>query len=121
MRLLLDMNLSPEWIAVLRADGWDAIHWSTVGAPTAPDLAIMAWASEHGWTVLTNDLDFSTILATTRAAGPSVVQVRGQDLAPAVLAPTLLAVLRTHREALDAGAILTLDLQRARVRALPLG
>ena len=56
----------------------------------------MAWAKGNGFTVITNDLDFSAILASTRGEGPSVVQIRAQDLSPAALGPTLLAVLRTH-------------------------
>ena len=37
MKLLLDMNLSPKWCDVLRGHGWETVHWSTVGAPTAAD------------------------------------------------------------------------------------
>jgi predicted nuclease of predicted toxin-antitoxin system len=44
MKLLLDMNLSPAWLAVLAAHGHDAVHWSEVGAADAPDTHIMAWA-----------------------------------------------------------------------------
>jgi predicted nuclease of predicted toxin-antitoxin system len=120
MRLLLDMNLSPAWVPLLRSAGWETAHWSEVGAATAADVDIMAWAKAKGFTVITNDLDFSAILAATRAEGPSVVQIRAQDLSPAALGPTLLAVLRTHAHVLQAGAILTLDLRTARVRTLPL-
>jgi predicted nuclease of predicted toxin-antitoxin system len=49
-----------------------------------------------------------------------VVQIRAQDLSPAALGPTLLAVLRTHAGVLEAGAVVTLDLRPARVRTLPL-
>lgn len=114
------MNLSPAWVATLGNAGWKAAHWSEVGAATATDVEIMAWARAHEFVVVTNDLDFSAILASTRAEGPSVVQVRGQDLSPAALGPTLLEVLKLHLETLEAGAILTLDLRTARVRALPL-
>ena len=40
-RVLVDMNLSPEWIPVLRSYGWDAVHWSAVGDPRARDAEIM--------------------------------------------------------------------------------
>ena len=66
------MNLSPRWIERLARHGFEAVHWSTIGAATAPDVEILAWASEHQCVVLTNDLDFSAILA----AAPSVVQIR---------------------------------------------
>jgi len=120
MKLLVDMNLSPAWVPVLQAAGWGAIHWSTIGAATATDAYIMTWARSNDCAVLTNDLDFSAILATTRSAGPSVVQIRGQDLSPTALRSTLLGSLAAHAEALRAGAILTVDLRTARVRTLPL-
>ncbi|WP_058553943.1 DUF5615 family PIN-like protein [Thiohalocapsa sp. ML1] len=74
MNLLLDMNLSPAWKPLLEAHGWHTQHWSEVGAVNAADAEIMAWAKAHGCYVITNDLDFSAILAATWASGPSVVQ-----------------------------------------------
>jgi predicted nuclease of predicted toxin-antitoxin system len=44
VKLVIDMNLSPEWVAVLQRHGWDAVHWSSVGNPRATDPEIMAWA-----------------------------------------------------------------------------
>jgi predicted nuclease of predicted toxin-antitoxin system len=79
MRLLLDMNLSPAWVDFLEAEGWETVHWHAVGEPNAPDGEIMVWARDHGYYVVTNGLDFSAILAATRAEGPSVVQIRAQD------------------------------------------
>jgi predicted nuclease of predicted toxin-antitoxin system len=58
VRVLVDMNLSVEWIAFLEQAGWSAVHWSTVGDPRAEDATLMQWASTHEYTVLTHDLDF---------------------------------------------------------------
>ena len=80
MKLLVDMNLSPGWIDRLARHGFEAIHWSTIGAATAPDVEILTWANEHHFVVITNDLDFSAILTAGAVAGPSVVQLRTQDL-----------------------------------------
>lgn len=33
MKLLLDMNLSPLWVEALEEQGYEAVHWSRVGAP----------------------------------------------------------------------------------------
>jgi len=35
----------------------------------------MSYAQDHGYVVFTHDLDFGTLLALTRARGPSVVLV----------------------------------------------
>ncbi|MGH2611186.1 MAG: DUF5615 family PIN-like protein, partial [Tepidiformaceae bacterium] len=76
MKLLIDMNLSPQWAEFLEKHGFDTIHWSAVGNPRAPDTTIVEWAREHSRVILTHDLDFSRLLALTRASGPSVLQVR---------------------------------------------
>jgi len=65
MKLLVDMNLSPRWVKMLGDTGIEAVHWSTVGAANAPEAEIMAYAGANGYVVLTHDLDFSAILATT--------------------------------------------------------
>jgi predicted nuclease of predicted toxin-antitoxin system len=80
VKLLVDMNLSPSWVDRLARHGFEAVHWSTIGAATAPDVEIMMWANEHDFVLNTNDLDFSAILAGGAANGPSVVQIRTQDL-----------------------------------------
>jgi len=67
MKILLDMNLSPEWVEIFARHGWEALHWSKAGDPGATDNTIMEWARVNGYIVFTHDLDFGTILATTRA------------------------------------------------------
>jgi predicted nuclease of predicted toxin-antitoxin system len=120
MKLLVDMNLSPDWCPVLRSQGHEAAHWSDVGDPRATDAAIMTWAAAGGWVVFTHDLDFGTLLAVTRATAPSVVQVRTQDVLPAHLAPLLLQALRQFEPLLLGGALIVIDEARARARVLPL-
>ena len=119
MKILIDMNLSPRWVAALQAGGWEAVHWSDVGDPTATDRTIMEWADRNGYIVFTHDLDFGALLATTRATGPSVIQVRAQDVLPDHLASTVLAALNQFQDRLEAGALITIDEARARVRILP--
>jgi predicted nuclease of predicted toxin-antitoxin system len=61
MKLLVDMNLSPRWITLLRDAGWESTHWSQVGHATARDSEIMAYAAANDFVVLTHDLDFGAI------------------------------------------------------------
>ena len=37
IKLVIDMNLSPDWVPVLNDHGWQAIHWSAIGDPRASD------------------------------------------------------------------------------------
>lgn len=93
MRLLVDMNLSLRWAGLLRAAGHDATHRPDVGEVAATDADIMAVAADRGAVVLTNDLDFGTILAAGGESRPSVIQLRAADLRPEVLGDLLLAVI----------------------------
>jgi predicted nuclease of predicted toxin-antitoxin system len=76
MKILIDMNLSPYWADFLMGNGIEAVHWSSVGSPDAPDTEIITYARTHDFSVLTNDLDFGFILAITHGEKPSVIQTR---------------------------------------------
>ena len=67
MKLLVDMNISPRLCDLLTQAGWQSLHWSAVGEPTAPDTVILEYAKKHGRVVLSHDLDFSAILSATQA------------------------------------------------------
>jgi len=120
MKLLVDMNLSPDWVQPLENAGWETRHWNTLGDPQATDATIFLFSAQNGWVIFTHDLDFGAILAHTRAGRPSVFQVRARDVSPVVLAPLVIRTLRQFTEQLEAGALVTLDESRQRVRLLPL-
>lgn len=120
MKILVDMNLSPRWADFLRGHGLPADHWSALGDPRAPDAEIMTYAVTRGHVVLTHDLDFSAILAATRSKSPSVVQIRAGDLDPSVIGSKVAAALKQMEQELEAGALLTIDPARTRLRVLPL-
>ena len=120
MKLLVDMNLSPSWVKLLAGAGIDAVHWSLLGAASAPDTEIMAYAGAHSYVVLTNDLDFSAILATTHGEKPSVVQIRSDDLSVNTIGKQVISALSQATVDLDEGALLTIDPTRTRLRLLPL-
>jgi hypothetical protein len=44
VKLFLDMNLSPTWVMVLEEAGFEALHWSKVGKPSAFYHEIFDWA-----------------------------------------------------------------------------
>ena len=119
MKLLIDMNLSPRWVGVLGSAGIEAAR-SLVGAPNAPDAAIMGFAKANGYVVLTHDLDFGAILAATGGEKPSVVQIRAEDVSPQAIARQVIAALRQMTGELEEGALMTIDPNRTRLRILPL-
>ena len=120
MKILLDMNLSRTWIGYLHSSGIEAVHWADIGAGDAHDTQIMDYARVHEFVVLTQDLDFGAILAATRGVKPSVVQIRSDDLAPAVIGPNVLLALMRFAHELEHGALVTVDPNRIRGSILPL-
>jgi predicted nuclease of predicted toxin-antitoxin system len=120
IKILVDMNLSVEWVPILTEQGWQTMHWSTIGDPRAADVTIMAWALANHYVVFTHDLDFGTTLALMHATGPSVLQLRTQNVLPEYIGPMVLATLRQYERELATGALIVVEESRSRVRILPL-
>ena len=114
------MNLAPRWVAALAVAGIEAKHWSSVGDLTAADEQIMAWAATEDYVVLTHDLDFGAILAASHGIKPSVVQIRADNVNPDGIAGKVIAALRQLDAELAAGALVTVDPVRTRLRILPI-
>ena len=120
MKTLVNMNLSPDWVPFLTGRGIDTVHWSTIGDPRASDDVIMAWAWSAQHVVFTHDLDFGTILAKTKAGGPSVVQLRSKDVLPAAVGDLVVELLTRFKAELERGAFIVADSRRSRIRFLPI-
>jgi predicted nuclease of predicted toxin-antitoxin system len=120
VKLLLDMNLSPDWVPVLQAAGHEATHWSAVGSPRAPDTEIMAWARKAGHVVVTQDLDYGALLFATQATAPSVMVLRTEDVRPKSIGSLVVAALKSAESDLLTGALVTVDPRRSRINTLPL-
>jgi len=80
----------------------------------------MAYAKSNDLVVLTNDLDFSAILAAAHGEKPSVVQIRAEDLSPDVIGAQVIIALRQMTAELSDGSLLTIDSNRTRSCVLPL-
>jgi predicted nuclease of predicted toxin-antitoxin system len=120
MKILVDMNLSPRWAEFLAAEGLLAVHWSSIGPGDTSDTEIMEFARCNDSIVMTQDLDFSAILAATNGDKPSVIQIRSEDTSPETIGTRVVAALHQHEADLMLGAIVAIDAVRARVRVLPL-
>jgi predicted nuclease of predicted toxin-antitoxin system len=110
----------PSVGACVAGGGWAVVHWSTVGDPRATDRTILDWAVANGYVVFTHDLDFGTALALTHGHGPSVIQVRGQDVLPEHMGSMMIAVLKQHDTELASGALVVVDESKSRIRILPM-
>lgn len=120
MKLLLDLNLSPDWVPVLCAAGWQASHWSAVGSLRAPDSLILSWARRHHHLLITRDLDYPQLVFQTAASGPSVILLRMRDEFDPAGRSAVVRAIGHAGEVLKSGAILVVSGQRARLRPLSL-
>jgi len=120
MKIVIDMNLSPQWVDFLNRTGHECIHWSEIGFPNASDREILGWAQSNGYIVFTHDLDFGAILAATEADSPSVIQLRTQDISPQRIGNLVVSAFEQFEEILNQGALVSIVEKQARVRILPL-
>jgi predicted nuclease of predicted toxin-antitoxin system len=120
VRLLVDANLSPVVSARLREAGHEAIHVFDVGFEQASDEAIVEYALEHDYVIVSADTDFAAILARLDRAKPSFVLLRHvNEMTPEQHAALLRANLDALAEDLEAGAVASFARGTIRVRRLP--
>jgi len=121
IKIIVDMNLPPRWVPILKAEGWDAVHWSSIGTPGAADADILRYAKGNGFAVLTHDLDFGGILAASGGNAPSVIQVRTQDVFPEAIGRIVTMAIHQFKDEIEKGVLISVDENRSRARLLPLG
>jgi predicted nuclease of predicted toxin-antitoxin system len=120
VKILVDVNLAFRWASLLTSRGIESVPWAVIGKSNAPDTEIMTHAATNGYSVLTNDLDFSAILAATGKDKPSVIQIRATDTRPEGLIDTVVQTINQMCNDIEQGAIVTIDINKARVHLLPL-
>lgn len=118
-RFIADMNLSPRTVAALREHGWDVIRVSEILPANAADVDILELARRQERAVITQDLDFSTLLALSGHARPSLVTLRLTATDPDTVTQRLLEVLPQCDEVLCEGCAITIEDATLRVRRLP--
>jgi len=114
------MNISPLVAQMINDFGVESKHWCFVGAHDAKDIEIIEYAVNNNYVILTCDLDFSTILSSSRNQKPSVIQLRTQAIDVERVASMVANATMQNIEALLNGAIVTIDARKARIRLLPL-
>jgi predicted nuclease of predicted toxin-antitoxin system len=120
LRFLADMNLSPLTVAALQREGWDIVRVSNLLPANASDAEVLALARHQGRVIVTQDLDFSVLLALGGYAQPSLVTLRLANTDPILVTSRLLHMLPQAEKALHDGSAITLDDTTMRIRRLPI-
>jgi predicted nuclease of predicted toxin-antitoxin system len=120
MKFLIDMPLSPDLVQWLEGFGHDAVHATTLGLHRASDEEIMRVARLDSRCVITADLDYPRLLATSSALSPTVILFRSGPWSETEIRQSLALALDALRQ--ESGpAVLSITPQGIRRRSLPLG
>lgn len=76
MRILADLRISPRTVEFLRSLGHEVVRVNEILPATAADKVIIDLAQSEGRTILTQDLDFSAIIALSGKRTPSLICLR---------------------------------------------
>ena len=60
------------------------------------------------------------MLALSQESGPSIIQVRGQNILPESISNVIINVLHQYDMEIRSGALIVVDESRTRIRILPL-
>jgi len=119
VKIIVDVNLAIRWAKMLAERGVEAVHWTEIGAANAPDTEIIAYARKNGYSIFTNDLDFSALLVFAQASGPSIIQIRAEDTRPEALVDHAAKIFIQFNAEIEEGALITIDPQKTRLHILP--
>lgn len=118
---MVDMPLSPDLAVWLNGQGHDAVHASDLGLARAADVDIIARAKAERRTVVTADLDYPRLLATTGAQDPSVILFRDGNWSDDEVIARMSDVMASLSPDDVAQSIIVVERDRIRRRRLPIG
>ncbi len=114
------MNISPATVAALRQKGLDIIRASEILDAKSTDSAILKFARDNNRIIITQDLDFSMLMAINGYETPSLISLRINDPAPEIVTDHILRVLASLSAELGLGITVTADELTIRFRCLPI-
>jgi predicted nuclease of predicted toxin-antitoxin system len=120
MQFLADMNISPKTVEALRQYGWDIIRVSQFLSVNASDQEILEYARQEDRIVITQDLDFSMLLALGGYNRPSLITLRLVVSDPDVVTCKLLEIVPRFEQISQEGCTLTIEDVVVRVHKLPI-
>ncbi len=120
MRILADVHIRPATVHHLNGLGHDVIRSSDILPEEAPDQEIIERAVAIGRVILTEDLDFTDIIALSGATQPSLITLRLTDASADYVNRILEYVLPGLEELVTTGIIATVEDERVRIRELPI-
>lgn len=118
-KFIADIHISPLTVKELQKKGYDIIRVTDKLPATSLDKEIIQLAYQEKAVIITQDLDFSAIIAQSGLNGPSVISLRAANAKPDIITRILITVLPLIEAELCEGAIVSIDEKEYRIKKLP--
>ncbi|OGW37566.1 MAG: hypothetical protein A2Y97_00605 [Nitrospirae bacterium RBG_13_39_12] len=116
---IADIHISPLTVKELQKKGYDIIRVTDKLPATSLDKEIIQLSYQEKAVIITQDLDFSAIIAQSGLNGPSVISLRVANAKPDIIIRILITVLPLIEAELREGAIVSIDEKEYRIKKLP--
>jgi predicted nuclease of predicted toxin-antitoxin system len=120
LRFIADVHISPLTVAALKSNGYDIFRTTELLPTTASDSNILEIARIETRIIITQDLDFSMLIALAKYNQPSLITLRLSSAKPDIVTQKLLIVLPNLEEELRSGSAITINDNSIRIRKLPI-
>ena len=120
MKLLADLHISPRTVAFLRTLSHDVLRVSEVMPETSTDEQIVSRAKNERRVVLTQDLDFTNIIALSGDATPSLITLRLSSSRIEYVNERLSLILPVVESIIETGLLVSVGDDSVRWRKLPI-
>lgn len=119
LKFIADVHISPLTVQELLKTGYSVTRVTDSLPSTSSDIEIIQFANKEKAVIITQDLDFSAIVAQSGLNSPSVISIRVTDAKPDIITRILLNVLPFIESFIAEGALVSIDESGYRVRKIP--
>jgi len=120
MKFIADIHISPQTVESLAERGYIINRVNEFISFNAKDEEILDLALREESTIITQDLDFSSLLAKRGMSKPSVITLRINIVKPDRVTKILEMILPQIESELNRGSIVIVEEDRIRIRKLPI-
>jgi predicted nuclease of predicted toxin-antitoxin system len=120
LKLLADLHISPKTVQALRKSGYTISRVTDHLPSTSTDRQIIELAERLQPSIVTQDLDFSRLIAKSGKTFPSILSLRLGNVSHQHVTDILMRLLPAIEKDLEEGAVVSVDEVGMRIRMLPI-
>lgn len=120
LKFFADECISPSTVTFLIKLGYKAVHAEDVKMSTAKDTEILNYTAQKDMILITQDLDFSALLALSGSSHPGVITLRLKFPSPENVNNSLKRLIDSQKENQIKGSMIILEETKIRFRSIPI-